>query len=150
MADSIVHPAPRPIALAGHPVYAVLLPIPLTCFVATLITDCAYLGTADMLWLDCSSWLLLAGLVAGGLAGLVLIAEAVRRRHVRTGRLRLHLALMLAAWIVAVFNSFIHARDGWTAVMPLGLTLSIAGAVLALAAGWLWQSFRVGAEGGAR
>jgi hypothetical protein len=29
---------------------------------------------------------------------------------------------------------FIHTRDGWTAVVPTGMTLSILGVILALAA----------------
>ena len=46
-------------------------------------------------------------------------------------------ALLLAAWIVEFINSLVHARDGWTAVVPTGLILSIVGAVLVLIAGWL-------------
>ncbi len=38
-------------------------------------------------------------------------------------------ALMLA---VAVVNSFVHAGDGWTAVVPNGLILSVVTVVLAV------------------
>jgi uncharacterized membrane protein len=128
------------VAVAGHPIYSSLLPIPIVCFVAALITDAAYAGTADMMWLDFSSWLLLAGLVCGGVAGALLIVELIRARRGRTGALTTHFVLLLAAWIVEVFNSFIHARDGWTAVVPAGITLSAVAAVLAILAGWFWQS----------
>ena len=45
----------------------------------------------------------------------------------------------LAAWLVGLFNAFVHARDAW-ASMPNGLILSVVGAVLALVA--LWLGFR--------
>jgi uncharacterized membrane protein len=44
--------------------------------------------------------------------------------------------------VVEVFNSLVHARDGWTAVVPAGLTLSAIATVLSLVAGWYWQSAR--------
>lgn len=132
---------PAPVRLAGpaaHPLYPALLPIPIICFAGALITDLAYIASTEMMWLDFSSWLLLAGLIGGGLAGALLIIELVRSHNRRA--LVPHLACLLAAWVIAVFNSFIHARDGWTAVVPTGLSLSIAATVLGVLAGWLWQS----------
>jgi len=133
--------APGPIRLLGprtQPLYPALLPIPILCFAGALITDLAYIASAEMMWLDFSSWLLLAGLIGGGAAGALAIVELVRARFRRV--FLMHFVLLLAAWIVEVFNSFIHARDGWTAVVPSGLCLSIAAAALALVAGWFWQS----------
>ena len=95
-----------------------------------------------MLWLDFSTWLLLAGLIAGAIGGMVLIVEMIRAGHGRTRALTVHFLLLLAAWVVEVFNSFIHARDGWTAVVPTGIILSAAAALLSLLAGWFWQSAR--------
>jgi uncharacterized membrane protein len=34
-----------------------LVPIPILCFVGTLITDIAYWRTAEMMWADFSAWL---------------------------------------------------------------------------------------------
>lgn len=140
MADSIGRTPRRPLAIAAHPIYSALLPIPILCFVGALITDLAYAGSAAMMWLDFSTWLLLAGLIGGGLAGVFLIVEMVRAGRHRSGALSVHFVLLLSAWVTEIFNSFIHARDGWTAVVPTGLLLSILAAVLALLAGWFWQS----------
>lgn len=132
---------PTSVRLLGpraHPLYPALLPVPILCFGGTLITDLAYIASAEMMWLDFSSWLLLAGLIVGGVAGALLIVELVRA-HVRRALLP-HFFFLLAAWIVEVFNSFFHARDGWTAVVPTGLSLSIVATVLGLFAGWFWQS----------
>jgi uncharacterized membrane protein len=48
-----------------------------------------------------------------------------------------HLLFFYSALLVELFSVFIHERDGWTAVVPIGMTLSIVGAVLILIAGWL-------------
>ena len=135
------------LSVAGHSIYPAFLPIPIICFIGALITDLAYIASADMMWLDFSSWLLLAGLVGGGIAGAVLIIELFMAGRNRTGALMTHFVLLLAAWIVEVFNSFIHTRDGWTAVVPTGVTLSLVAVVLALLAGWFWQSARAGNAG---
>ena len=138
MARSVASTPIRLVGLNAHPLYPALLPIPILCFVGALITDLAYIGSAEMMWLDFSSWLLLAGLIGGGIAGVLLIVELVRAPDRRA--LLLHFVFLLAAWVVEVFNSFIHARDGWTAVVPTGLSLSIVATMLGLFAGWLWQS----------
>jgi uncharacterized membrane protein len=138
MAGSAASTSVRLVGPKAHPLYSALLPIPIICFAGALITDLAYIASAEMMWLDFSSWLLLAGLIGGGFAGALLIVELVRA-HGRRALLP-HFFLLLAAWVVEVFNSFIHARDGWTAVVPTGLALSIVATVLSLLAGWFWQS----------
>ena len=140
MAQSSARAARSPLGIAGHPLYSALLPVPIVCFIGALLTDIAYSRAPDMMWLDFSSWLLLAGLVVGGVAGLVLIIELIRAGSSRTGALTVHFLLLLAAWVVEVFNSFIHARDGWTAVVPTGITLSFLAVALSLLAGWFWQT----------
>jgi len=133
--------APGPIRLLGprtQPLYPALLPIPILCFAGALITDLAYIASAEMMWLDFSSWLLLAGLIGGGVAGALLIVELVRAADRRA--LLPHFFLLLAAWVVEILNSFIHARDGWTAVVPAGLSLSVVATILGLLAGWFWRS----------
>lgn len=140
MARSVASTSVRLLGPNAHPLYPALLPVPILCFVGALITDLAYIASADMMWLDFSSWLLLAGLIGGGLAGVLLIVELVRARERRA--LLPHFVFLLAAWVIEVFNSFIHARDGWTAVVPSGLSLSIVATVLGLLAGCFWQSAR--------
>ncbi len=148
MTDTIVRSPRHMLGSEAHPLYAMLLPIPVICFVGALASDLAYVANPDMMWIDFSSWLLLAGLTGGGLAGLVLIIDMVRLGRDRPGALVTHFALLLAAWAVEVFNSLIHARDGWTAIVPTGITLSALAAVLSLGAGWFWQSARYARTGG--
>jgi uncharacterized membrane protein len=115
-----------------------LLPVPVVCFLGVVLTDLAYLGSGgNLVWLDFSSWLLLAGLVFGLLGAIVLLIDIVRSRGMRTGTGWAHLLFIYAALLVELFSMFIHQRDGWTAVAGLGLALSIIGAVLVLIAAWL-------------
>jgi uncharacterized membrane protein len=117
------------------PIYLLLFPIPVVCFLAALLTDIAYAKSAYLMWLNFSEWLIAAGLFFGALAAIALIVEFFASRAIRTGRIGwAHLVLFFAALIVELFNAFFHTRDGWTAVVPTGMTLSVIGVLLALAA----------------
>lgn len=129
MDDTMAHRAHRSPAITPHPIVLMLLAIPLTCFVGALLTDLSYLNSGgNLTWLNFSSWLLASGLVFGGVAGLALLITAIRDRGSW-----ISFGLLVAAWIVELLNSFVHARDGWTAVSGTGLILSIIGSILVLA-----------------
>ncbi len=138
MAEAVARPAVRPISIVRHPIYALLLPVPVVCFIGVLMTDIAYLNSGgNLLWLNLSTWILLAGLLVGFLAAIVLLIDFVRSPAMRDGTGWAHLLIFYAALLAELFNIFIHERDGWTAVVPIGITLSIIGVVLILVAGWL-------------
>lgn len=138
MPGSAVRSANRPISIVWHPIYAMLLPVPVVCFIGALLTDLAYLKSdGNLIWLAFSSWLLLAGLAFGAIAAIVLLIDFVRGRAPCEASGWAHLLAFYAALLVELFSIFVHERDGWTAVAGLGLTLSIIGAVLILIAGWL-------------
>jgi uncharacterized membrane protein len=91
-------------------------------FTLTLLTDWAYTQTTILMWKDFSSWLLFAGLVAGGVAVVLwLISLLIYRVRPFWGVILLN-ALVLAT---AFINSLVHARDGWTAIVPWGIGLSL-------------------------
>ena len=133
MAEAATRLGTRPMAIARRPIYSMLLPIPIVCFIGALLTDLAYrCSDGNLLWLNFSSWLIAAGLLLGALAGIVLLIDAIRG-----AASWLSLLVLFAAWIAEFVNSLVHARDGWTAVVPLGLTLSLIGVLLILLAGWM-------------
>ena len=115
-------------------IYLLVFPIPVVCFIGAVLTDIAYSAGAFLMWLHFSEWLIAAGLVFGALAALALLIEFFASRAIRTGLGWAHLVLFYGALIVELFNAFHHSIDGWTAVAPTGMTLSIIGAILALAA----------------
>ena len=130
----------RPISIAGQALYAIFLPIAVVCFVGALVTDLSYVSSdGNLLWLNSSDWLLAAGLLFGAVALLLMLIDSLR------GAGWAGLLGLLCTWVVELFNSLIHARDGWTAVVPAGLVLSIIGALLVIVTGWLsrWGRARV-------
>jgi uncharacterized membrane protein len=126
------------------------LPVPVVCFVGALLTDLAYqCSGGNLLWVNFSSWLIAAGLLVGAIAGAVLLIDLARGAG-RSGTGWAHFGLLFAAWVVELINALVHARDGWTAVVPAGLILSAIAVALILLSGWLWQSIRYPAEGAMR
>lgn len=116
-------------------VYLLLFPIPIVCFLGTVLTDIAYSKSAFLMWLHFSEWLLAAGLGFGALAALALLLELLANNAAGIGRFGwTHLALFVATLIVELVNALVHSVDGWNAVVPDGMTLSVMGAILSLAA----------------
>jgi uncharacterized membrane protein len=99
-----------------------------------LAADVLYWQTVNLLWLEFSTWLLFVGLSSAVIAAVVAVLEHVFRSRTARRRGVAARAILTAVLIcVAFVNNLVHARDGWTAVMPLGLTLSVV-TVLLLAA----------------
>lgn len=134
MAEIITH-RESGVARVTAPIYLLLFPVPVVLFIAALVTDIAYAKSASIMWLNFSEWLIAAGLLFGALAAVVLIVEFIASRAIRAGAVGwTHLVLLFAALVVELFNMFFHTRDGFTAVVPAGMALSIIGVLLALAA----------------
>lgn len=132
--------------------YSVLVQFPAVCFVGALITDVAYAKTYNFQWETFSIWLLTFGCVMAGFAGLVAMIDFFGNRQFRNQRWAWpHALLALLAAILSVLNAFVHSRDGYTAVVPDGLTLSAIVVCLMLVVRWLgWSMERRSSFAGAR
>jgi uncharacterized membrane protein len=135
-------PHPRATAaIAGHPIHAMLVPFPIVCFTLTLLTDIAYWQTSNLMWLHFSEWLLLAGVVFGGLAAIAGAIDLLFRREVRAqGPAWPHAIGGVIVLCLAIVNNFVHTADGWTAVVPYGLILSAATVLVMVVTNWLGRS----------
>jgi uncharacterized membrane protein len=128
-------------AIAGHPIHPMLVPFPIVCFIGALVTDIVYSQTALIMWSTFSSWLLTAGLLIGAFAALAGLIDFFNDRYLRGSSVAIaHMLINIAVWIIELFNAFVHARDGWTSVVPTGLTLSIIAVLLLAVSGWLGGS----------
>ncbi len=131
----IVEETRGPVAAVTGPMYLMLFPIPVVCFIAALFTDLVYAGNAVIEWLNFSEWLIAGGLVFGAFAALASLVELIAAEPLRTSILGWgHIFLFWGAMIVELFNSLVHSVDGWTAVVPTGLTLSIIASILCVLA----------------
>jgi uncharacterized membrane protein len=136
--------------------YAMLVPFPVACLTGALLTDLAYWKTAEMMWANFSAWLVSAGAVLIVIVALVGIVDFFRRRGSRSRALRdpafagqlvvetrpvwPHVIGTILVIVIAIINMFVHTRDAWTSVVPLGLSLSALTVVVFIVTGWLGRS----------
>ena len=127
--------------IGGHPIHPMLVPFPIVCFVGALCTDIAYARSENLQWANFSAWLLAAGMVMGVLAAIAGLIDFLTHRGIRDQRPAWPHAIGNAiVLLLALFNNFIHSRDGWTSVVPAGLILSAATVAVMLVTGWLGWS----------
>lgn len=132
------HPNPPSRAsLFGHPLHPMLVPFPMVGFIGALLSDLAYYGSTNLLYLNMSSWLLLGGLIGGTLAAIAGLIDFSHRQVRALTPAWLHMGLNLFVMVLETFNLLIHFRDGYTAVVPTGLTLSILSVLILGVSGWL-------------
>jgi uncharacterized membrane protein len=123
--------------VGAHPLHPILVPIPIACFVAVLLTDLMYWKTAKMQWADFSAWLVTVGVIVGWLAGIVGLIDFLGNRAVRAlPSAWLHFLGNVAVLILATCNMLVHSRDAWTSVVPAGLILSLVTVLILLFTGW--------------
>lgn len=128
--------APQPTVRVGYPFYPVVFAIPAVCFIGGLLTDLAYWRSAEMMWADFSAWLITTGVVFGFITLALWIVDAMRGPFVRA---RMppwpHAILFIVVLALATLDMLVHTRDAWTSVVPLGLALSAAVAMLVVLIG---------------
>lgn len=128
-------------------IHQMLVPFPVAYFTAALVTDLAYWRTDEVMWERFSVWLIAGGLVMAALVALVAIVDLAfaKQKPVWIRAFGYVLAVLLS-----LVNVLVHSRDGYTAVVPTGLTLSaIVVAILflvATSATWTLTSRRHGAR----
>jgi uncharacterized membrane protein len=140
MMQSIDRPSINPrsrVNLLDHPLHVMLVPVPIVCFLATLVTDIVYWQTAAMQWANISAWLLVIGLLFAVLAATAGLIDFFSEPLIRNLRAAWIHGLGNAAVIVlSIFNALIHTRDAYTSVVPSGLILSALVVAILLVTGW--------------
>ncbi len=116
-------------------IHPMLVPFPIACFAGALVTDLAYWQTADMMWETFSVWLVTVGLIMAGLAIIAFVIDLIGGKPIRTLAWP-HAVGYPLALLLSLINVFVHSRDGYTAVVPTGLTLSAVVVVILLFTGW--------------
>jgi uncharacterized membrane protein len=119
----------------GEPIHPILVPFPIVCFAAAFVTDLVYWRTAAVMWETFSIWLITVGLIMAGFAIIVGVIDLVGGKRIRT-LTWFHVVGYALALVLSLINAFVHSRDGYTAVVPTGLTLSGAVLLILLLTGW--------------
>ena len=129
---------PSYVAIARHPVHAMLVTFPIAFLISLLGSDLAYLYLRDEFWARLSLWLAGGGAAMGILAGLSGAVEvlAIRRIRMRVAAWD-HFVLAVMMLAVAVANWGIRVNNPLDAIWPWGVYLSGLGFLLVSGAGWL-------------
>ena len=124
--------------LFGHPIHQMLIVFPLGLLATSVAFDVAYLVTENGRWADIAFWLIVAGLLSGVVAA---VFGAVDWSAIPAGTRAKRVGTLHGAGNVVVLalyaGSWLLRRDAPTAPDGLALTLSFAGAGLALVTAWL-------------
>jgi uncharacterized membrane protein len=125
------------VAIAGHPVHAMLVSFPIALTMCTLGADGFYWWTGDAFWARAGLWSIgmafWFGLIAG-LAGTVelMVVAGIRRRAASWT----HFIIAMSLLAILGANWGLRMTGYVQAVLPYGLLLSLLGAGLTAFTGW--------------
>lgn len=125
------------VAVAGHPMHAMLVHFPIVLVLATFGADVFFWWSGDPFWARAALWAAGFGFASGVLASLagtaeLLFVEGIRRRA--ASWTHAIAAMMLLA--IAGANWGVRIDDPVEAALPLGLFLSALGSVFVALAGY--------------
>jgi uncharacterized membrane protein len=143
------------VTIAGHPVHAMLVGIPVTFYATSFVCFCAHAFGAEALWFQIGVYATLAGVIAAAVTAIPGFIDwaygiPLGTRAKSTGFV--HMTLNLAALVVFVINLFLQWQHRLEAFPSTGTSviLSLVGVLLTGAAGFrgwaLVQLHHVGVE----
>ena len=136
------------VPVGRQPFHRVLVPFAIACFTGAFVTDVAYWQSLAVMWEAFSDWLLAAGMIIAGLAIIAFAIDLIGGKRIGTLGWPHAIGYPIAV-VLSLINAFVHSRDGYTAVVPTGLTLSALVVVILLFTAWLDRALvsrrRVGA-----
>jgi uncharacterized membrane protein len=130
------------VAIAGHPIHAILVTIPIGLFVAALVADLAYVASdEDKMWYDIAFWAGNAAIVTAllaavaGLADYLLVVHQSDAKTIGMAHAALNVTVVALFAVAAALMADEGALNGGelTAVV----VLHAAGVGLLLLSGWL-------------
>ncbi len=124
------------IAVAGHPIHAMMVHFPIALVFAVLGIDLLYWWSGDPFWVRVSIWAAGAAFLFGVAASLVGTAELLLVPGIRSRVASWNHALAAMTLLaVAGYNWGLRLADP-ADILPHGLTVSVLAAVITAFAGW--------------
>jgi uncharacterized membrane protein len=124
------------ISIAGHPVHAMLVNIPIGLWIFTLTSDVAFAATGDPAWRATAYFTLIGGIAGALLAAVFGLIDLLGLSGSRERRLGIfHMSLNLVIVAIQAINFAVRATSQSTS----GLTLALSALAVAalLVSGWL-------------
>lgn len=132
-----LHGTESTIAIAGHPLHAMLVAFPIALAMCVLGADMLYWWTGDPFWPRAAGWAAFGAFAMGVVAGVTGTVELLIVRGIRNHSAswtHFILAVMLLSILGANWVLRIGAAEA--AVLPFGLLLSLLAAGLTGVTGW--------------
>jgi uncharacterized membrane protein len=124
------------VTVAGHPVHAMLVPIPIGLWVFSLICDFVFLSTGDARWAVTAYFTLGGGIVGALLAAIPGLIDLLGLHDPRAQRIGvIHLVLNLAIVAVQAVNFWLRMDEAGSDVVPRAISIVAVAALIA--SGWL-------------
>jgi len=121
----------------GHPLHPLLVTLPIGLFTGTLICDLLYWATADAGFATAAIWLLGVGLVAAALAAVAGLTDFLGDARIRgVSDAWEHAIGNVIMVLLQLFSFYWRYRYGASAVLPVGLILSVVAVLIMLFTGW--------------
>jgi uncharacterized membrane protein len=131
------HDTSSAIAVAGHPIHAMLVTFPIALVIATLGCDIFYWYSADPFWTRAALWSSGFGFwlgIAASIAGSaeLLLVPGIRKRAASWN----HAVAAMMLLSIAGMNWGLRLGDAEAAVLPVGFGLSALASLFVGIAGW--------------
>ncbi|MFV3130899.1 DUF2231 domain-containing protein [Niveispirillum sp. KHB5.9] len=125
------------VAIAGHPIHAMLVTYPIALTFSTLGADALYWWTGDLFWPRAGLWAAGVGFIMGLLAGVVGMVELLIVPGIRI-RAASWTHFILAVMLLALLggNWGLRLGDPAGTVLPWGILLSMLAAGMTAMTGW--------------
>ena len=116
---------------AGRPLHRLPVTFSAAFFVGALVTDFVYWQMPDVVWERFSIWLITAGMIVAALAIIAYAIDLATGRKIDRPAWPAVVGYALAV-VLSLINALVHSRDGYTAVVPTGLMLSVVVVIVLL------------------
>ena len=130
------------IAIAGHPLHPMLVPLPIGLLVGSVLADLGYLFTdRDPMWYDIAFWTLVFGIVSALVAALAGLGDylGVARYTDARGMATAHMLMNGAAVVLFLVSLLLRLDDGARDGGRFGaaFALSLVALVVMAVSGWI-------------
>jgi uncharacterized membrane protein len=133
-------PTRNPVSTAnvmGHPLHPILVTLPIGLFGGTFIFDLVFWQTGNDVFARGALWLLGLGLIGAALAAVAGLIDFLGDERIRAlGDAWQHAIGNVILVLVQLFSFYHRYRYGSSAVVPLGLSLSVIAVLIMLFTGW--------------
>jgi uncharacterized membrane protein len=128
---------PSTVAIAGHPIHPILVQFPIAFLVGAALSDVIFWFIRDSFWALASFWLIVGGLAGGFASAATGLMDFFRIERVRKRTAGwAHMILNISALTLTIINLFIRWNHPISAVLPLGIILSVIVSTLLGISGW--------------